>query len=84
MCFYAIIVWFSFLELMEVWACVCIVELLLPIRILVAGMQLKLYGIQYFHAKTSDVYDPRDPATGERAFPVQYCSRAPSILAVDP
>ena len=63
--FYMIIFWLSCMELVEIWACICIVELLLPFKILTNGMLLKLYGVQFYHSKTAEVYDPRDPATGE-------------------
>ncbi len=62
--FYVVNVYYLFMELMEVWDCVCMSELLLPFEVLTGAMTLSLLEIQYFHARTSEVYDPRDPKTG--------------------
>lgn len=62
--FYCVIAYYLLLELLEVWDCMCLQELLLPLEILVDSFRLSLYEITYFHAKTSEVYDPRDPNTG--------------------
>ena len=40
-------------------------ELLLPIEVLNASLELQLKQIEYFHERASEVYDPRDPKTEE-------------------
>lgn len=72
--FYCVMAYYLWGELMEVWDCICMQELLLPLEILVDAFKLSLYEIQYFHAKTSEVYDPRDPNTHEAfTFPNTDC-----------
>ena len=62
--FYCWMFYYLLCELLEFWDCVCMSELLLPFTILTDSMMLALLEIQYFHARTSEVYDPRDPKTG--------------------
>jgi hypothetical protein len=54
-------------ELFEVWECICFTEMLLPLQVLTASLDLQLHEIMYFHERASQVYDPRDPKT-EKAF----------------
>ena len=64
MLFYVVMAYYLLCELTEVWDCTCMSELIVPFKVLTDSMELALLEIQYFHARTSEVYDPRDPATG--------------------
>ena len=63
--FYAIILYFVVCELFEIWDCICASELLIPFEIVSGMLNLRLHEIEYYHERSSEVYDPRDPNTGE-------------------
>ena len=63
--FYLVQLFRLFSSLLELWDCVRMTELLLPLQILTASLELQLREIEYFHEKASEVYDPRDPKTTE-------------------
>ena len=65
MMFYLVIFWFMFGELGEIWDCICLTDTLLPLEILADALQLSLLEVQHAHEMTTEVYDPRNPTTGE-------------------
>ena len=65
MIFFAAIVYHLREELAEIWDCICLTELLLPIEILATSLSLEMLRIQYVHERTAEVYDPRDPETAK-------------------
>lgn len=65
MCFYVIIVYMFFSELFEIWDCMCQSELMIPLQIVARSLYLSALEIHYFHEKSAEVYDPRNPNTGK-------------------
>jgi len=63
MMFYCVMAYYLLVEFTEVWDCICMQEMLLPLEILADSFSLALLEITHYHAKTSEVYDPRDPTT---------------------
>jgi hypothetical protein len=63
--FYLAICWLWLSELAEVWDCICVSEVLIPLQILTANYMLQYYEIKYHHERACEVYDPRDPRTGQ-------------------
>jgi hypothetical protein len=63
--FYAIVIWFMIGEFAEIWDCICLTDLVLPIGILADVLELGLCEVQHSHELTTEVYDPRNPKTGE-------------------
>jgi hypothetical protein len=66
-CFYIAFAALLVSEIFEIWECVCMAELLLPMQVLTSSLELQLREIEYFHERASEVYDPRDPQT-QKAF----------------
>lgn len=66
-CFEVFVYFISFMllasEVKDLYDCICMTELLLPLKCLTTSMELQLREIQYFHERASEVYDPRDPQT---------------------
>ena len=52
-------------EFIEIWDCIVLSEYIVPQKILMQSMHLKLHQIQYLHECSAEVYDPRDPLTGK-------------------
>lgn len=67
MFFFAVIIYHLREEFAELWDCICLTELLLPLEILATSLELDLLRIQFVHERTAEVYDPRDPET-EKGF----------------
>eukprot|EP01043_Picozoa_sp_COSAG02_P006437 COSAG02_NODE_183_length_30560_cov_8.912695_10_plen_497_part_00 len=68
--FYIIMCLLFILELADIVDCVFHSEMLVPLQIVTRSLHLSLLEIQYFHEQSAEVYDPRDPTTGEAfAFP---------------
>eukprot|EP01043_Picozoa_sp_COSAG02_P044442 COSAG02_NODE_3971_length_5973_cov_5.170582_1_plen_814_part_00 len=65
MFFFSVITWHLREELAELWDCICLTELLLPLEILATALELEMLRIQYVHERTAEVYDPRDPETSK-------------------
>ncbi len=68
--FYTIMLFLFILELSDIMDCVFHSEMLVPLQIVSASLRLSLLEVIYFHEQSGEVYDPRDPTTGEAfAFP---------------
>jgi hypothetical protein len=63
--FYAFICYMFVQEVTEIWDCICHSELIVPLQIVTRALRLSLLEVQYFHERSPEVYDPRDPTTGE-------------------
>ena len=51
-------------EIAEIWDCMCQAEVMIPLKIVARSMYLSALEIHYFHERSAEVYDPRNPKTG--------------------
>lgn len=65
MAFYGVIVYMFLKELVEIWDCICQSELIIPLQIVSLSLYLSVLEIHYFHERSAEVYDPRNPKTGK-------------------
>ena len=65
MAFYGVIVYMFLKELAEIWDCICQSELIIPLQIVSLSLYLSVLEIHYFHERSAEVYDPRNPKTGK-------------------